>query len=65
MQEVADRVLLNPREAAQSLGVSRSTLYSLLASGELRSVSVGRLRRIKATDLDDYVATLRPAPLGG
>jgi excisionase family DNA binding protein len=64
MQEaLADKRLLSPAEAAHTLGISRSTLYALLASGLIRSVSVGRLRRIRSADLDDYVSGLQPAPL--
>jgi excisionase family DNA binding protein len=35
-----DRLTLRPSEVAEALGVSRSTVYALLASGELPSVSV-------------------------
>jgi excisionase family DNA binding protein len=35
-----DKLLYTPREAAQALGVSRSTLYVLLSSGALPSVRI-------------------------
>jgi excisionase family DNA binding protein len=38
-------------EAAQLLSYSTRTIYKLLARGELRSVGVGRLRRIPLDEL--------------
>jgi excisionase family DNA binding protein len=49
-------VALTVEEAARRLGVGRTTMYALLASGEIPSVSIGRLRRIPAEALNDYVA---------
>jgi excisionase family DNA binding protein len=44
--EAVDKLLYTPNEAAQALGVSRSTLYVLLSSGALPSVRIGTCRRI-------------------
>lgn len=52
------RLLLTPEEAAQSLGVSRSLVYELMASGRLGSVSIGRCRRVPRRVLDDFVESL-------
>jgi excisionase family DNA binding protein len=52
------KLLYTPLEAAAALGVGRSTLYLLLADGEVASVRIGALRRIPAAALDDYVARL-------
>ena len=49
-------VALTVEEAARRLGVGRTTMYALLASGEIPSVTIGRLRRIPAEALNDYVA---------
>lgn len=38
--------LLTPEAAAQRLGISRSAIYRLLKTGELRSLTIGRSRRI-------------------
>jgi excisionase family DNA binding protein len=54
----APKLLYTPVEAAQALGISRSTLYTLLSSGEIRSVKVGALRRIPHVALADFVARL-------
>ncbi len=52
------RLLLRPEEAAEALSVSRTTLYGLLASGAIRSVKVGGLRRIPVEALENYVMLL-------
>lgn len=52
------RVLLTAEEAAEQLAVGRTAVYALIKSGELDSVRVGRLRRIPATAIADYVQRL-------
>lgn len=54
-----DRILLRVEEAAARLGIGRTLMYRLVLTGAVESVSVGRLRRIPAECLDDYVARLR------
>jgi excisionase family DNA binding protein len=56
-----ERVLLRPEEAAKALGVSRTTVFELMRSGALRSVKIGAARRVSATALADYVASLEAA----
>ena len=56
-----DKLLYTPVEAAHTLGVSRSTLYVLLATGQIGSVKVGSLRRIPATALHTFIDQLAPA----
>ena len=55
-----DRLLLTVVEAARRLEISRSLLYELIAVGEIESIHVGRLRRIPADALTDYVNRRRP-----
>lgn len=50
-------MLYTTDHAAKLLGISRSKLYELL-DAEIPSVHVGRLRRIRHTDLEAYVAGL-------
>ena len=52
------RLLLRPEEAAHLLGVGRSKMYELLASGAVKSVKIGVLRRVPVAALEDYVAAL-------
>jgi len=49
---------LRPEEAAHLLGVGRSKMYELLASGAVKSVKIGVLRRVPVAALEDYVAAL-------
>jgi excisionase family DNA binding protein len=49
-------VALTVEEAARRLGVGRTTMYGLVSSGEVLSVMIGRLRRIPAQALSDYIA---------
>jgi len=49
------KLLLTIIEASQVLAISRSKLYGLLNSGHLPSVHIGRSRRIRMTDLEDFV----------
>ncbi len=57
-QAVPDRLLLTVEEAGAALGVGRSLMYELIARGEIHTVRVGRLRRVRPGDLCDYVAKL-------
>lgn len=47
-------------EAAEQLRVGRSTVQKLLNAGELPSVKIGRCRRIRAADLQQYLKNLSP-----
>ena len=61
-----ERMMLTVVEVAQQLGCGRDTVYSLLASGQLRSVRVGeRLRRIRRSDLTAYIEALPDGPVPG
>lgn len=51
--------LLNVEEAARRLGIGRTVCYRLISSGELESVTVGRLRKVPADAIPEYVARLR------
>ena len=54
----ADRLLYTPEQAAQMLGVGRTTVYNLLRRRVLPSVQVGRSRRITRRRLAEYVDSL-------
>jgi excisionase family DNA binding protein len=49
------KLLLTITEASQVLAISRSKFYGLLNSGHLPSVHIGRSRRIRMTDLEEFV----------
>ena len=50
---------LTVEEAAQQLGIGRTTFYSLISTGEIETVTIGRLRRVPADALPAYIARLR------
>jgi excisionase family DNA binding protein len=59
--DAAARLLLTVEQAAGRLNVGRSTAYGLVQSGQLESVTVGRLRRIPADAIAAFVDSLRRA----
>jgi excisionase family DNA binding protein len=53
--------LLTITETAEVLGVVRSTVFRLLADGQLPAVRVGHRRRIRQEDLAAYLERHREA----
>lgn len=51
-------LLLTPEEAARRLSIGRTTIYALIAHGDLSSVNVGRCRRIPVSALRSFVVQL-------
>lgn len=51
-------LLLRVKEVMALTGISRSKLYEFLRSGELRSLYVGRSRRVRREDLGDFIEKL-------
>jgi len=51
-----DRLLLRPIEAAEAIGIGRTKLYQLLASGELPSIRIGSSVRVPVDALRDWIA---------
>lgn len=62
---MTDKLLYTPREAAALLGISRSSLYVLLARGDVASIYIGASRRITTAALDEFVARLEAQRLPG
>ena len=60
-----DKLLLSPDEAFHSLGVGRAKGYQMIATGELPSIKVGRLRRIPTEALENYVKRQIEEQIGG
>jgi excisionase family DNA binding protein len=54
-------MLFTAVEAAEQLGISRSTIYALMNCGRLRSVRIGAARRIRRQDLVEFVNELETA----
>ncbi len=52
------RLLLRPEEVATAPGVGRKTVFELMRAGELRSVKIGKSRRIPTDAVREYLAAL-------
>lgn len=51
-------VMFDMKTVAKILSVSRSTVYQLLKTGELKAVRVGRVRRVSQNQLVEYIMKL-------
>ena len=51
-------VLLTVEDAAQALALGRTKVYELVETGALRSVKIGRCRRIPAHALREFVDSI-------
>jgi excisionase family DNA binding protein len=51
-------LLLSVTEVADLLGIHRATVYDLLATGQLRSTTLGRRRLIPRAAVEEFVALL-------
>jgi excisionase family DNA binding protein len=58
---MSERLLLKVEEAAELLGVGRSTAYELIAAGRLETVHIGRCCRVPRAAIEDFVDALRRA----
>ena len=47
--------LLKAKEVAEILNISRSMSYRIIQRGEIRSVNIGSARRVRPTDLAEYI----------
>ncbi len=54
----AEKILYRAEEAAELMSVSRTAVFGLIRSGDLRAVKIGGRRRIPRTSIEDYVARL-------
>ncbi|MDH2429288.1 helix-turn-helix domain-containing protein [Sphaerisporangium sp. TRM90804] len=53
-----DRLLFTPADASEMLGLGKTKVYELMASGELHSVKIGRCRRIPARALYAFLSAI-------
>lgn len=58
MVEANVPVMFDIRTVSKILSVSRSTIYELLRSGELKAVRIGRSRRVSQNQLVEYIYSL-------
>jgi excisionase family DNA binding protein len=46
---------MSPDEVRQLLGLGRTYTYRLLATGAIPSVRIGRLRKVRRTDVEQFI----------
>lgn len=56
-QSLSERLLTIP-DAAREASVGRTTIYKHIGRGDLVAVKVGRLTRIRRSDLEDWMCRL-------
>ncbi len=56
-----ERKLYAIADAAESLGISRSTMYELAGAGEVATVKIGNRRLVTAESLEAYLERLKAA----
>jgi excisionase family DNA binding protein len=61
---MTERLVVTPEEAAEVLKVSRSRIYELIRKGEIASVKLGRVRRIRVEKLREYLDRLEAEQAG-
>ena len=61
MEKPMKKRLYRVAEVAEMLGCGRTTVYSEIKSGRLKSVHVAGCARVAEEDLDDYLEALRKA----
>ncbi len=49
------RVLYRPLEAAEAMGTSKTTIYDMVARGELSAVRIGKSIRIPVAGIDEWL----------
>ena len=50
--------LLTPEDVTEVLRIGRTRVYDLISTGVLPSLKIGRLRRVRRIDLDDFIAAM-------
>ena len=53
---------LSTAEAAKRLGITPRTLYRFMNEGQLAGYRFGRVIRLKATDIDEFIEQSRISP---
>lgn len=61
---MSEKLLLTVEEVGRLTGLGRTLLYEKLKSGELRSVTIGRCRRVPRAAVQEFIARLEAEQLG-
>lgn len=61
---MSEKLLLTVEEVGRLTGLGRTLLYEKLKSGELRSVTIGRCRRVPRGAVEEFIAALEAEQVG-
>ena len=53
---------MGTREACERLGVTLRTLYRFIDEGQLPAYKMGRVIRVQASDVEDFIGRMRISP---
>jgi excisionase family DNA binding protein len=53
---------MGTREACERLGVTLRTLYRFIDEGQLPAYKMGRVIRVQASDIEDFISRMRIEP---
>ncbi|GAA3552547.1 hypothetical protein GCM10022222_40220 [Amycolatopsis ultiminotia] len=53
--------LFSIEAAAQRLSIGRTTMYGLIRAGDIETIRIGRLRRVSASAIAEYIAKITAA----
>ena len=62
MTSPADIEWLSTQEASRRLGITTRTLYRFVDQGDLPAYRMGRVIRLKASDIDSFIESSRIEP---
>lgn len=62
---MAEPLLYTVEESAKRASISRTTMYKLIRSGEVRSIKVRRARRVPPAELEAYITRQLATQTGG
>jgi excisionase family DNA binding protein len=54
-----EHILLTVEEVAERLNIGRTRVFALIKSGEIESVTIGRLRRIRPDAIETFMRRAR------
>ena len=55
LHEPAPTKLLNAREVAEILNISRAFAYKLMQTGEIPTIRIGYSRRVRLADVEEFI----------
>ncbi len=55
MDMIASSKLMKAKEVAKILNLSKAMTYRLMQIGEIRTVRIGKARRVRPIDLQSYI----------